>query len=278
MKKLIHTIALSLIMIACFSQQPAIQVTKTGKGDPVIFLPGFITPGSVWNETIRHLAVDHENHIVSYAGFNGLAPIEMPWYETIKQALIAYIVKEKLSGFSIIGHSMGGNLATEIAAEMPTLCKRIILADALPCIRELWMPGVAASKLQYNSSYNKELLAMPAEAFKENAVMMAKSMTNKTEKTDSLVKWITEADRKTYVYGYTDLLKLDLRDKLSKITAKALILGAPFPDKNSVTANFEKQYLNLSAKTIEIAPDSKHFIMFDQPEWFYEKLNAFLTK
>ncbi len=76
-----------------------------------------------------------------------------------------HIIKEKLSDFSIIGHSMGGNLATEIASEMPALCKRIILVDALPCIRELWMPGVPASKVEYNSSNNKELLSMPAEEF-----------------------------------------------------------------------------------------------------------------
>ena len=119
---------------------------------------------------------------------------------------------------------------------------------------------------------------MQAEAFKQNAILMAKTMTSKNEKTYTLVKWITDADRETYVYGYTDLLKLDLRGILSRITAKSLILGAPFPDKNTVTANFEKQYANLTNKTIEIAPDSKHFIMFDQPEWFYEKVNTFLSK
>jgi pimeloyl-ACP methyl ester carboxylesterase len=253
-------------------------VVKTGKGKPILFLPGFVTPGSGWNETISHLTTGYESHIVSYAGFNGLAPIEMPWYETIKQELMAYIISENLSDICIVGHSMGGNLATDIAAEMPAFCSRIVIVDALPCLRELWMPGVAAGQLQNNSSYNKQLLEMLPEAFKQNAVMMAKSMTNSSEKMDTLVKWIIAADRETYVYGYTDLLKLDLRDKLSKITAKTLILGAQFPEKNSVTANFEKQYVNLANKKIEIAADSRHFIMFDQSQWFYEKLNAFLTK
>jgi pimeloyl-ACP methyl ester carboxylesterase len=84
------------------------------------------------------------------------------------------------------------------------------------------------------------------------------------------------ADRKTYVYGYTDLLKLDLREKLSSLNAKTLILGASFPDKKVVAENYEKQYANLKTKQIEIANDSKHFIMFDQPAWFYDKVNAFL--
>ena len=85
-------------------------------------------------------------------------------------------------------------------------------------------------------------------------------------------------DRKTYVYGYTDLLKLDLREDLKLIQAKTLILGATFPTKEVAKATFEKQYALLNNKQIKMAPDSKHFIMFDQPEWFYEQVNAFLNK
>jgi hypothetical protein len=57
-----------------------------------------------------------------------------------------------------------------------------------------------------------------------------------------------------------------------------LILGAPFPSKEVVTPNFEKQYANLTNKTLEIAPAGKHFIMFDQPEWLYTQINTFLAQ
>jgi pimeloyl-ACP methyl ester carboxylesterase len=91
-----------------------------------------------------------------------------------------------------------------------------------------------------------------------------------------LTEWILAADRKTYVYGYTDLLKLDVREKLSSIKTKTLILGASLPYVTVAKAHFEKQYANLPNKTIEMASNSKHFIMFDQPEWFYTKVNTFL--
>lgn len=91
-----------------------------------------------------------------------------------------------------------------------------------------------------------------------------------------ITNWILEADRKTYVYGYTDLLKLDVRTQLSKVKANVLILGAPTYG-TIAKETMEKQYANLANKRIEMAPDSRHFIMFDQPEWFYKKVNAFLT-
>ena len=276
MKKLITTLGFLVAATIAVSQVPAIHVETKGSGKPVIFLPGFTTPGSVWNETIEKLKGQTESHMVSYAGFNGHAPIEMPWYETIKAALLKYISDKDLSSIQIIGHSMGGNLAVDIAASIPDKVESIVLVDAIPCMRELMMPGVPAESLQYDSPYNNQTLALNEEAFRQNAAMMAQHMTNNSEKVNAIITWSIEADRKTYVYGFTDLLKLDLRPALKNVKARTLILGAPFPEKAIVLANFEKQYENLTAKTIEIAPDSKHFIMFDQPEWFYEKLNNFL--
>lgn len=258
--------------------QKAIEVTKSGKGNVVIYLPGFTTPGSVWNETINNLKGENESHVFSYAGFNGLEPIGTPWYESIKNELIKYIKDNELKKVTIIGHSMGGNLAVEIASEIPESIKCLILVESIPCMRELMMPGVPASNIQYDSPYNNQILAMTNEAFKQMASGMCQYMTNDKAKMVVLTDWSIKADRKTYVYGYTDLLKLDLRENLKNVKAKTLILGASFPTKDIVLANYEKQYSNLISKEILIADNSRHFIMFDQPEWFYNSVNDFLKK
>ena len=271
-------VILMLLFVTYISlgQEKAIQTEVIGKGKPILFLPGFITPGSVWKETVKNLATKNESHLFSYAGFDGINPIEMPWYENVKNAIFLYIEKKDLKNIRIIGHSMGGNLAVDIAARFPKRVKKMIIVDALTCMREVMMPGVSASNLKYKSPYNDNLLKMNPNQFKGMASNMAGFMTLKKEKAAVLTKWILEADRKTYVYGYTDLLKLDLREKLSVIKAKTLILGAPFPSPTIAKATFVKQYANLSNKTIEMASNSKHFIMFDQPKWFYTKVNSFL--
>lgn len=274
MKKVL--IICTLLVAQLAQSQSPIQVEKSGEGNPIVFLPGFTTPGSVWDETIKNLSGSFETHTVSYAGFNGLEPIGTPWYAPIKEALVAYIKEEKLTNLTVIGHSMGGNLATQLAAELDL--QGLIIVDALPCMRELMMPGVPASSLQYDSPYNNQMLNMPADGFKNTATMMASNMTNTEDKIDLIASWSLAADRKTYVYGYTDLLKLDLRPQLENISVETLILGASFPSKEMVLTNFEKQYANLENKTIEIADDSKHFIMFDQPEWLYTQINQYLTK
>ena len=276
MKKLIVLLLISIGASAV--AQPAIKVDKAGKGTPVLFLPGFMTPGSMWTETVKNLNGKYEAHLVSYAGFNGNAPIAMPWYATIKKELVDYVKVNKLKNLKLIGHSMGGNLAVDLAAELGDVVDKIIIVDALACMREVMMPGIPAEALQYESPYNKQMLEMNAEAFEKSATMMAQGMTTVTEKQELIKSWILEADRKTYVYGYTDLLKLDLRPTLAQIKIPVLILGAPFPTKEMVVPNYEKQYANLANKILEIAPAGRHYIMFDQPEWLYNQINNFLTK
>jgi len=271
-----------LITLLVFTQfafaQKAIFVEKRGSGAPIIYLPGFTSPGLVWNETITNLHGSFESHIVSYAGFNGLESIGTPWYDAIKKQLTDYIKNEKLSNVIVIGHSMGGNLAIDLASELPDHITGLILVESIPCMRELMMPGVPASSLQYDSPYNNQLLAMSAEKFKSMVTGMSQNMTNVQSKVEILTSWAVNADRKTYVYGYTDLLKLDQREQLSLINVQTLILGASFPTKDMIRSSYEKQYSGLKNKEILLADDSKHFIMFDQPEWLYSQINKYITQ
>ena len=277
MKTLSYIFVFLLSFTIASAQSSAIKVEVSGSGDPILFLPGFTNPGSIFKETAAHLTTQGQNHFVSYAGFNNIPSIAMPWYDTLKEELISYVQSNDLQNVTLVAHSMGGNLAVDLAAALPDQISSMILIDALPCMRAVMMPGVTADKLQYDSPYNNQMLAMDVEQFKQSVSFMANNMTNDKEKVQTLVDWMLQADRKTYVYGYTDLLKLDLRQQLANITAKTLILGATFPTLEMAKATLQNQYDELSNKTITMIPDSKHFIMFDQPELMYDHINTFLA-
>lgn len=254
-----------------------IKVETIGKGKAVFYLPGFTAPGSIWKETLENINLNRKSYLVSYAGFNGNKPIKMPWYKSIKASIVAYMKENNLSDIIIIGHSMGGNLALDIAYELPDKVSKIVLVESLPCIREIMMPNVPAANLFYDSPYNKKMLDMNKKHFENVATMMATNMTLNKDKVKVLKNWILEADRETWVYGYTDLLKLDLRNILNQVKCEVLILGTSFPNLETAKKNYESQYSNLPNKTIVMASNSKHFIMFDQPKWLYKIINDFLV-
>lgn len=262
---------------ACFAQ-PAIHIEKSGSGSPAIFLPGFTASGEVWQDTLTHLDKDLESHTVSYAGFNKHPPIALPWYDTIRSELIDYIVSNDLQDITLVGHSMGGMLAIDIAAAFPNRIKHLALIESIPNMRELMMPGVPAIAIQLDSAQNKMMLGFTPERFVNIAHSTAANMAKNAQHHPQLENWILEADRETYVYGYTELLQLDLRDKLMLIDIDTLIVGASYPDRDLVRSNYESQYQNLKNRTIIIADDSMHFVMFDEPEWFYTQLNEYLSR
>lgn len=259
-----------------FAQSKAFDVKVAGKGQPLIFLPGFTCPGAIWDETITNLESKFKTYQFTYAGFGDVPEIEMPWYGTLANEIASYIEEQKLKNVIIIGHSMGGMLAIDIAARHPNRISKMVMVDALPCIREIVMPQVPVEQIAFESPYNTQMINASDSALRVTAGYMAMGMSNQTSRHQELIGYIMNSDRETYVYGYTELLKLDLREKLATIPASTLILGADFPSKEAVMPNFESQFANLKNKEIKIASNSKHFIMFDQPEWFYAEVNNFL--
>jgi pimeloyl-ACP methyl ester carboxylesterase len=212
---LLVSFVFSLSIYAKNEGQP-ISVEVTGKGKPIVLIPGFTVPGDIWNPLVKELEKNYECHIVTLAGFGKKEPIEFPWLPKVNESLKNYILKNDLQNATIIGHSLGGTIATWLAAQNDLKLSKIILIDALPASGALMIPNFNPENLIYESPYNNQQIAMDDVTFEQTASAMAKSMSLKESAQEKIKNWILESDRKTYVYGYTDYLKLDLRENLKK--------------------------------------------------------------
>ncbi|WP_281541845.1 alpha/beta fold hydrolase [Maribacter aestuarii] len=269
---------LSILVFLIFSnilisQERPFDVKVVGTGDPILLFPGFTCTDTVWEDTVAELSKNNECHLFTLAGFGEVEPIEGPWLPKVMEGISEYIDTNKLENATLIGHSLGGTLGLWLATEENKNFKKVIVVDALPSIGALMIPNFKSENVVYDNSYNEQLLAMGESDFKAMAEQMAKGMTMNAEKRPQLVNWMMQADRKTYVYGYTDLLKLDLREDLARIKTPVVILAATLPyGRDMVKSTYEIQYKNLSNYQIEYADDAAHFIMYDNPEWFMEKV------
>ncbi|WP_298418133.1 alpha/beta hydrolase [uncultured Kordia sp.] len=266
-----------IISFTGISQEKSFQVEVIGKGDPVLLFPGFSCTGDVWDETVKELSKNHECHVFTFAGFGNVPAIESPWLETIKNDLSTYVVRKKLQKPTIIGHSMGGSLALWLASAKPESYKKLIIVDGLPSIGALMIPNFSSDKVTYDNPFAKQQLAMEAEPFKQMATQMAAGMTLNKEKQPIVANWMIKADRKTYVYGYVDLMKLDLRETIQNIKIPVTIMAAVslYP-KKQVQELYTKQYQKLTKKEIIYVNDSAHFIMFDKQDWFINQVQKLI--
>jgi len=273
------SIKLSLLFIFAFQflgfSQQAIQVQQNEKGDPILFLPGFANSSEVWEDTLNNLEQSYQIHLVDYAGVNGIAPIESPWLPQVNAALIEYIQSKDLNNLTIIGHSLGGTIALYLAAELKERVKEIILVDALPHTAKLMFPN--QTEFQYDNPYSLSMMEMDDSSFEAMATQQVSMMTFSEDKRPQLVNWILNTDRKTYVNGYIDYLNFNATTYLEQIDCPVLILGATSYGEEQAKHTYKDQYKKLKNYDLKMAPTSAHYIMYDQPEWFYTQLNLALN-
>ena len=256
----------------------SIHVKIIGKGKPVLLIPGFTVPGESWDTIVNQLKDNYECHVVTLAGFGGKKAIDFPWLSQVNDGLEEYIKQNQLTNLTVIGHSLGGTIAVWLASRENNEISKIVLVDALPAAGAIMFPNFNPEDLAYDSPFNKQQLSLSENDFEQMALSMAQGMSLNPETQKRIKDWIISADRKTYVYGYTDYLKLDLREDLKNISIPTTIIAADKPfGKEMVTQTYKSQYANLEKYDLIIADNSAHFVMFDKPEWFMEQIQNILA-
>lgn len=278
MKKLMICLSVLLLnfSLQLYSQE-SFQVEIKGNGQPILVFPGFTCTPKVFGEIINTLSENYEVHAFTFAGFGGVSPIDFPWLPKIKEDIQNYVKTNDLQDAALLGHSMGGTLGLWLATDSNQFAQLIII-DALPAMGALMIPNYDSEAITYDTPYNQQILNMDSEDFEKMAGQMASKMTNNKEKQTQITRWMVESDRKTYVYGYTDLLKLDLRSELNKINIPVTIFAATQPyGKKAVASTYGKQYKNLKNHTLIFAEGAGHFVMYDKPQWLLEQIQKALN-
>lgn len=272
--KIILVAGFFLSSIVSFGGDYPFSVKKIGTGEQtLLFIPGFASSGSVWNETVEALKDKYSCHVLTMAGFAGVPPQENPTFEKWKTGIVQYIRDENIDKPIIVGHSMGGELALAIAADHPDLTDKIVVVDALPCLMAITNPGFQSKPVNDCSAMVNQITSMEDDHFNQMQKMSIASLAANSSKWDEISRWGISSDRHTFAQMFCDFSNTDLRGRMNKISVPALILLEP-SFKN--IAAISEQYKNLPQAKIEYAHKGLHFIMFDDTEWYLDQLNAFL--
>lgn len=281
-KKVIILVLAILAFANVFAQQPtAFEVKVTGKGQPVILIPGYSCSGEVWNETVDHLKNKYELHVLTLAGFAGAKPIEdEEILKTVRDQIIQYVKDKKLKKPMLIGHSLGAFMTLWLNSTEPDLFGKGICVDGLPFISAIGKPEITAESLRNNPQYDKQTTinnfkAIPNEGYVKNTTKAMMYQVSDSVHARKIAEWSFNSDRKTLGSTIIEMSLTDLRQDISKIKSPILVMASVFGTKEASQKVYNEQYALLPNKTIKVA-DSKHFIMYDQQEWFFNEVDAFL--
>lgn len=109
------------------------NVRVEGEGPPVALIHGFAAALGWWDEIAPDLAKDHTVIRLDLIGHGGTAA-PAAGYAIADQALVVAAVLDSLEidRVTVIGHSMGGEVATALAEADPARIAQLILIDSPP--------------------------------------------------------------------------------------------------------------------------------------------------
>jgi N-formylmaleamate deformylase len=265
---------------------PSFGVKVVGKGRPVLLIPGLTCPGAVWDETVARYQGQYQCHVISLAGFGGLAPQQpVPTHllQETRDQLLAYVKTQKLSRPVVIGHSLGGFLALWMAATDPTALGPLEIVDSLPFLAAVPNSATTVETArpqaeQMRQQMGKGRMTMPAER------QMVAGMVTDTARITQVARWGLASDPATVAQAMYDMYTTDLRADVARITQPVLVLGTWVAykqygaTKEGTRAIFTQQYAQLPQARIELSEAGRHFVMYDDTAWFFGQTDAFLKQ
>ena len=274
-----------LLSAAADAAPPAFQVKVTGTGAPLILIPGLASSGEVWDGTVAHYCGGgkYQCHVLTLAGFAGVPAIEGPLLPAVEQQLSDYISTQKFKKPVIIGHSLGGFLGLKLAADHPDQVGRLIIVDSLPALGATQMPSATSAQLkEMGEGMRKQMMTQDAATAAAGQQQMLRTMVTKQEDIDRVAAWGKRSDRVTVINAMADLMSDDLRQDVSRIEAPTLVLGSwiaykAYGVKPMFEQTYKTQYQRLDGVKVELSDNARHFIMYDDPAWMYDRIDQFLN-
>ncbi len=267
-------------------RMPHISVVATGKGTPVILIPGLSSPRAVWDGVVPILAKDHRVYTVQVNGFGGDAPganLSPGVLDGIVADLHTLIGKEKIAGAALVGHSMGGLAALMLAKAHPADAGKLMIVDSLPFIGTLFSPAATVAMIEPRAKAMRDMQAAsygkPADDAMATAT--ANQLASKPASRARVVSWIKAADPRVTAQAMYEDMTTDLRPAMKQI-ATPITLVYPWndagPTKAAADALYRAAYADAPHVTFVDVRDAAHFVMLDQPAAFEAALTAFLAK
>ena len=106
------------------------RVAGAGAGPPLVLVHGYGVSGQMWNRSIPYLAQLRQVYIIDLPG-HGRSKLSGAWrLREIAPLLAQWIETMALPPVALVGHSMGGAIATHLVAHAPELVERLVLVDA----------------------------------------------------------------------------------------------------------------------------------------------------
>ncbi|MEO5616898.1 MAG: alpha/beta hydrolase [Candidatus Eisenbacteria bacterium] len=261
-----------------------LHVEITGKGRPMLLIPGLATSGGVWRDAVARYGDRYECHAVTLGGFAGTPRFEGPFLDTARESLLAYLRAQRLERPIVVGHSLGGVLALQLAIAAPQAIGPIVVLDAVPFLGGLGQPQATSESVRARMEPMRKMIGGQTQeayaAFQKSSPYL-RGIVTRPEDLARLIDWASSSHPATVADAMIETYSADLRERVAEIRSPLLVLGSwygfkDFSTRETVENNFRTQYARVPHWSLAMADTARHLLMLDDPQWTWSAVNGFL--
>ena len=241
-----------------------------GAGEPLVFVHGLGSSGQDWRKQVdafsdryRVITFDVRGHGQSDKPDG---PYSIPLFATDTAALLRALDAVPAT---IVGLSMGGMIAFQLAVDMPDLVRRLVVVNSMPeakldSLRDQWI-------------YWSRRLASRVFGMRATGRMIARRIFVKPEqgtlRNQFIERWAAN-DKQAYLATIDAIAGWGVEDRLGDITCPTLIVAA---DEDYTPVSVKREYVaQIPNAKLVVINDSHHATPVERPQAFNHALDAFL--
>jgi len=262
-----------------------LHYVEAGKGPPLLFLHGLGGSWKDWSANLPAFAATYRVIAVDFPGFGGSDQPEMKYsVEWFTEVVEKFIQEQKLDPVNLVGHSMGGLVALNLAARPDSRVKKLIITDAVGIGEKAeFISYVMTKKIMGPETRWESFEGFLKDEFRGMVESFIKDQKPKTARDffESVPKNPFTGNRflpmTPSVQMTASIIDFDIRAKLASIRQPTLILwGAKDPVAPPQDASLLKKEI-LQSRLV-LFPDSGHSPMIEHPSLFNQELGKFLQE
>ena len=243
-----------------------------GAGQPLVLIHGLGSSARDWEFQVPEFSIKFQVVTFDLRGHGQSdkppGPYSIPMFAADTAGLLKAL---KLESAHIVGISLGGGVALQLAIDAPSLVKTLVIVNSGPAIVGIGDEG--------KKEIDSRVALVEKMGMRGMGQALAARLFPKPEHASLAATFVerwTENDPRAYIDALWSMVGWNVTDRLSSIRCPTLVVSA---DQDYSPVALKEAYVKLMPNAeLVVIPDSHHAVPLEQPQAFNAAIAQFLAK
>jgi pimeloyl-ACP methyl ester carboxylesterase len=244
--------------------------SECGDGPPLVLVHGLGSSGRDWAAQVERFADRYRVLRIDLRGHGRSERAQGPYsIAQFARDVAVFLRRQEAAPAHVMGLSMGGMVALELAAGAPALVRRLVVVNSVADMRlrswhDVWV-------------YASRRLAVQALGMRRVGRLLARKLFVKPEQDElrrTFVRRWAQNDKQAYLWAMDAIMRWSVADRLGRIPTPTLLVSSD-EDYTPVRAK-RRMAARMPNAEVAVVEEARHALPVERPAAFNATVEAFL--